>query len=362
MAEFMKGLALCEDFFNEIAEPILYKHFPELVYSAGLIGYGSDVLGYDDKTSIDHMWGPRFYLFLNKEDLRLKDKIEEVFSSELPFTYKEYSINFTEPDTNGNGVRLPKFITDGKVSSLIFIYNLDDFIEGYLGKSDLNNLDYLDWLTFSEHRLLALTSGKIFKDMLGIKDRLSILSYYPEEVKLYMMASNWAIISQEQAFVKRCGDCGDDIGSRIVTARIVDRLMRLCFLYKNKYAPYSKWFGTAFNNLDIDYDIVQNIRCAISSDNLLERENYLVTAQKLVGEMHNKKRITEPVECSINSYYERDIKVIFTENFTEAIMRKLKGTPFEKMPLISTFSQTGNLPALYDDCKYIIKVKEIYRP
>lgn len=103
MPEFIKGLTLCEDFFHEIAVPILTKHFPELKYSAGLIGYGSDVLGYDDETSADHMWGPRFYLFLDKEDLRLKDKIEEVFSEKLPYTYKGYSVNLGEPDVNDNG-------------------------------------------------------------------------------------------------------------------------------------------------------------------------------------------------------------------------------------------------------------------
>ena len=41
----MKGLVLCEGFFHEVAEPILQKHFPEVPYCAGLLGYGSDVLG-----------------------------------------------------------------------------------------------------------------------------------------------------------------------------------------------------------------------------------------------------------------------------------------------------------------------------
>jgi hypothetical protein len=43
-----------------------------------------------------------------------------------------------------------------------------------------------------------------------------------------VIASNRSIIAEEQAFVKRCGECGgDDIGSRLICASITDRLMRL---------------------------------------------------------------------------------------------------------------------------------------
>lgn len=75
MSNFIKGLDLCETFFNDIAKPILSTYFPKLKYTAGLIGYGSDVLGFDDETSTDHMWGPRFYLFLNKNDMNIKSDI-----------------------------------------------------------------------------------------------------------------------------------------------------------------------------------------------------------------------------------------------------------------------------------------------
>ena len=73
MNKFLKGMELCEGFFNSCARGIIEEHFPNLRYTAGLIGYGSDVLGYDDPVSTDHMWGPRFYLFLDKEDIYLKD-------------------------------------------------------------------------------------------------------------------------------------------------------------------------------------------------------------------------------------------------------------------------------------------------
>lgn len=104
---------------------------------------------------------------------------------------------------------------------------------------------------------------------------------------MYLIVSNWEIISSEQAFVKRCGDCGDEIGSRIICSRICERLMRLCFLYQDTYAPYSKWFGTAFSKLDVDNSIKQAIDGTLSANHLPEREKRLVEAQAFVADLHN---------------------------------------------------------------------------
>jgi len=56
MARFIPGLDLGQRFFEETAKPILEAQFPGLRYSAALIGWGSEVLGYDDPqctTSVD---------------------------------------------------------------------------------------------------------------------------------------------------------------------------------------------------------------------------------------------------------------------------------------------------------------------
>ncbi len=71
MNQFIKGMTLCRDFFNDCAKKVIEYRFPDLKYSAGLIGYGSDVLGYDDAVSTDHMWETRFYLFLSSTLLTL---------------------------------------------------------------------------------------------------------------------------------------------------------------------------------------------------------------------------------------------------------------------------------------------------
>ena len=42
---------------------------------------------------------------------------------------------------------------------------------------------------------------------------------------------------------------GDELGSAVLGARLVESAMRLAFLMERTYAPYVKWFGTAFARL-----------------------------------------------------------------------------------------------------------------
>lgn len=317
-------------------------------------------MGYDDEVSQDHMWGPRFYMFLSSNDIEKKAEIFETLSELLPYQYKGYSVNFTEPDPNDNGVQHAKFISSGNVNPLIFIQTFDEFLYDELGTSDLENLRPLDWLSFSEHRLLSLVSGKMFVDKLNVADKLILLKYYPNDIRNYLIASNWDIIASEQAFVKRCGETGDEIGSIIICARIAERLMRLCFLYKKVYAPYSKWFGTAFNELDIDVNIKKSIYAALHAETIKLREDCLVKSQALVADLHNKSEITSFIDYKIESYFGRNIKVIFAEKFAEATAEKLVGTPLENIPLIGTFSQIGGLSSFSDEKQYYKQIKAMY--
>lgn len=361
MSHFIQGLPLCEGFFLDEAKPLLDRYFPGLPYAAGLIGYGSDVLGYDDEMSRDHMWGPRFYLFLRQEDLPQAGAVFRMFSENLPYQYKGFSVNFTEPDPNDNGVRHPQFISSGKVNPLIFIQTPDSFLTEELGTADLESLTAFDWLAFSEHRLLSLVSGRLFVDKLGMKDKLLPLRYYPQEVRNYLIASNWDMIASEQAFVKRCGLCGDDAGSILICARIVERLMRLCFLYQEVYAPYSKWFGTAFDRLDMDGDTKAAVLAPLSAKTLEEREDRLAAAQSAVAELHNHSGVTEPIPYKIESYFGRDIKVIYAEKFAQAAQKTLQDTSLDSVPLIGSLSQIGGLCVISDDHRYSHQIKSLYQ-
>lgn len=244
---------------------------------------------------------------------------------------------------------------------LIFIRTVDGFLEERLGTSRLSDLRPADWLAFSEHRLLSLNAGELFVDGLGMRERLAPLRYYPREVRLYLIASSWDIIASEQAFPRRCGDCGDGIGARILCARICERLMRLCFLYRETYAPYSKWFGTAFSRLDVGGALKEALRTALSAEAPEEREKHLVRAQALTAELHNESGVTPPVDFRVEGYFGRDIRVIRAERFAEAASEALRGTALEGVPLIGSMSQAGGLSNFSDDPARIPRIRALYR-
>ncbi len=362
MTTFIKGRELCRGFFNDCARSIIESRYPGLKYSAGLLGYGSDVLGYDDATSSDHMWGPRFYLFLDEGDMDKRHGIIEALGNELPVTYRGYSTHFSDEDPNDGGIRHAEYVDCGPVSPLVFTCIWDNFIQGYLGVSPTHMPSHAEWLCFSEHRLLALSRADWYVDGLGVAYTLDKYAYYPQEVWLYLLASSWSLVAEEQAFVKRTAVCGDDVGSAIIAARIAERLMRLCFLYNKTYAPYSKWFGTAYNALDIPNALRDAIAAAVHATDIHERENNIANAQRLLGEIHNASGITPPVDVSIRSYYGRDIKVIFADHIANAIAQRLQGTPLQDVPLVGTLSSIGNFCAINDDPVHHCRTIHLYQP
>lgn len=106
MPDFVPGLALAGQFYREAVRPILDEAFPGLPHAAGLIGFGSEVLGFDTPVSADHHWGPRVLLFLGDEDRdRYADAIRDVMRRRLPTTVLGGSTNFAAPDLSDHGVQ-----------------------------------------------------------------------------------------------------------------------------------------------------------------------------------------------------------------------------------------------------------------
>jgi hypothetical protein len=360
--EFIPGLKLSEFFHNEIITQILKINFTGVKYTAGLIGYGSEVIGFDDPQSTDHMWGPRLYIFLDEKDYpTLHKKMLRTITKNLPYKFKGYTVNFSKPDPDDGGVQTPEDITSGEVNPLIWITTIKKFFKEYLNIDPHSQIKFDSWLTFPEHRLLAVTAGKIFHDDLCIESVRNKFRYYPEDVWLFMLASQWKKISQEEAFPGRCNSVEDRLGRQIVLTRIIHHLMYLCFLMEKQYSTYNKWFGSAFKKLSIAEKLQPIFENCITSPTWQDQENLLCKAYSIIAQKHNSLKITEELDINTRNYFDRPYKVLFTPRFIDAIDEIMRDK-YPKLPnnYIGSVNQFSDIPDVYDNSKITKKLKSLY--
>ncbi len=318
MTRFISGLQLNRLFFREVLRPILQSQWPRLRYSAGLLGWGSDVLGLDTPRSTDHMWGPRTLLFLSDDDhASHATEIAEHLRHTLPHTFRGHWVHFGKPDAVG--VRRGERSATGPVEHMVEVFTPTSFLRRYLQVDAERDLVPADWLAFSEQSLLEVSSGEIFHDGLGQVCRLrERLAYYPHDVWLHKLARAWQDLSDEEAFPGRCHELGDETGRRILVARQVRKAMYLCFLLERRYAPYSKWFGTAFQRLRSGRQIGPTLNAALTASSWPACERHLIAAYEYVARKHNRLGITANQPAKATFYFGRPYRVIWGDRFAEA--------------------------------------------
>ena len=323
MPDPLKGLTLSQLFYQEAVRPILEQHFPQLTHAAALVGWSSEVLGYDDLESTDHNWGPRLYLFLSlAERAQHAESIRRTLSEHLPLEFRGYPTSFRIPPQGDQPVATRA--DAHPIEHQVEIESVENFFGWYVGGNPFGEITPADWLTFQEHKLLGATSGRVFHDGLGtLSEARRRFSYYPEQVWRYLLACEWKHIAGEEAFVGRAGFVGDELGSMLVAGRIVKSLMRLCFLMERKYAPYSKWFGTAFSRLNVAGELSPSLRAALFSANWREREQHLARAYESVARLHNRLGITPEALPEKVSPHGRPYLTIHAERFVATIYQTI---------------------------------------
>lgn len=323
MSSFIPGLKLNELFYHEVVKPILDAEFPGLVHTAARLGSGSDVLGCDDEISTDHDWGLRFHLFLSEEDeVKRGTAVTQTLSQQLPKTFRGYSTHFGPPDEEGT--QLLQSIAHGPVNHRITVTTIGRFFHEYMRFDPYTEPTVYDWLTFPQQHLLGVTAGAVFADGLGqLRPIRQKLAYFPHDVWLYLLAAQWARIGQEEHFMGRAGDAGDELGSKLLAARLVHDMMQLCFLMERTYAPYPKWFGTAFSRLACAPQLAPILHEVLAAPTWQKREIPLCAAYEFVARMHNGLGITEPLDTAVTYFHERPYRVINAGRFTAALKKAI---------------------------------------
>ncbi|MEK7766302.1 MAG: DUF4037 domain-containing protein, partial [bacterium] len=320
----LRGIELSRAFYEEGVRPVLNRAFPGLRHSAALLGSGSEVLGYDDGRSPDHDWGTRVQLFLSARDhARLARRIARALATGLPRTIRGHSTHwFPRNEHLGTGQPVPA--GNGPVSHRAKVTTVRAFFLGHLGFDPSRGVRTADWLAAPQQRLLTVTAGAVHHDGLGalapIRRRLA---WYPAPVWRALLAAQWRRIQQEEPFPGRCAEAGDELGSRVVAARLVRDLMRLGFLLDRRYAPYSKWLGTAFMRLPRARRMAGSLRAVLAARTWPARERALGRACRIAARLQNALRLTKPVPVSWSRFHRARARVIHADRFEDALRATL---------------------------------------
>ncbi len=335
----MPGLELCRYFYEEAVRPIVERRFPGLRWGAARIQAGSDVLGFDTPLSMDHGWGPMLTLFIAQDEYspKLGAEINRVLAEELPFEIRGFPTYFGDPDEAAGALWHHGHMvmaTRRPIKHHVGVGPERGVFRGWLGVDPLREhpLRLEEWLCIPSQQLRAFTSGAVYRDDTGeIARARAAVRWYPHDVWLYLLAAQWLRLGQEEAFMGRCGDVGDELGSRIVAARLVRDVMHLCFLIERQYPPYTKWFGSAFARLACAERLTPHLRLALSGETWREREQGLCAAYEAVAEMHNALGLTEPLDARVSPFHTRPYVVINAGRFWEVLRRQIQDPQVKRL-------------------------------
>ena len=234
----MNGLELSRAFYESYGAPLLHEQFPEQegLVAVGLLGSGSECLGFDDEVSQDHDFEPGFCLLLPGEDVidrRTAFLLERAYAK-LPKAFMGFKRSAVAPVVGArHGVlRTADFFTE-KVGAPDGILTMDQ------------------WLKLPQQALLEATAGEIFRDDLGeVTTIRTALSTMPEDVRRKRLAGHLLIMAQAGQYnYLRCLRHGEPAAGQLAVNEFVKSCIEVVFLLNKAYAPYYKWSFRALRRL-----------------------------------------------------------------------------------------------------------------
>lgn len=323
MPPFVPGIELAQALYDEVVGPALGSALGPTPHAAALVGTGSDVLGFDTARSTDHGWGPRMHVFVGEDDVGdVRSRVDVA----LPPSFRGWPTRY-------GWDAVP-------VQSHVVVRTLAGWLIAHLGFDPRDGVTTLDWLATPQQLLLETVGGRVFHDDLGeltaVRDALA---WYPADVWQWMLACQWCRLGQEEPFVGRTAEVDDELGSRVLAARLVRDLMRLCLLIDRRYAPYSKWLGSAFSRLDVAAELGLPLQRALSSPAFPAREDALVEAFEIVARHHNGAAISRFVAPEVSLCFSRPFRVLGSARFVDACLERVEDPWLRELPLFGGIDQ-----------------------
>jgi hypothetical protein len=318
---FTPGAELSGAFYRDAVRPLL----GERPHAAALLGWGSDVLGFDTERSTDHGWGPRLLIFVEGDPAAVR----RVVDAGLPETFQGWPVRYG---------------WDGRPAEHhVGVTTLPEWLVEHLGVDAAQGMSLADWLVTPQQQLLGVVAGAVYADERGELARVRReLAWYPDQVWRWLLACQWRRLAQEEAFVQRTAEVGDELGSAVIAARLARDVMRLALLLERRYVPYGKWLGSAFARLDQADGLARHLEDAVHATALEPREAALAEAYVTIARRHNRAALTEPLDATLRPYHSRPARVLLADRYAEACLATVTDPALRTLPLIGAVDQLAD--------------------
>ncbi len=218
----MKGLDISREFYLQYGKPMLEEQFAHVLdrIAVGLVGEGSECLGFDDEISKDHDFDAGFCLWITEED-------EKSFGFKLERAYSKLPKEF---------MGLRKSILSPVGGNRHGVITIENFYTRFLGSPCYPN-ELERWLYLPSSALSAASNGEVFNDKLGkFSDiRNKLLQGYPEDIRKKKLAAHTIFMTQSGQYnYMRCLDRGENGAAQLAIFEFVRHTISAIYLLNNK--------------------------------------------------------------------------------------------------------------------------------
>lgn len=309
----MKGMELSRRYFEEYGLPMLEQRFSQYIdkMAAGLVGEGSECLGFDDEYSRDHDFGAGFCIWLPDELYRSIGAELQKEYDRLPEAYMGISRNITAMNPGRTGAM-----------------SIDSFYFRYTGLKRAP-IDNMEWFRIPEHFLATVTNGQVFMDRLGqfTEIRTALLGYYPEDVLRKKLAARCAVMAQSGQYnYSRCIKRGERQAAYLACAEFIKAALFAVYLLNRRYMPFYKWSFRGAEELPLLKNAVSALRRLSLTDDAGAHDQ-------------EKQELIENICIEVIQEMNRQRLTFVTETFMEAqaldLMKGVKDTRIASMHILA---------------------------
>lgn len=288
----MKGLELAKKYYDTYGRTMIEEQFSEIAgyTAAGLVGYGSECLGFDDEISRDHDYGPSFCIWLPREIYVRYGKAVQAAYDALPKTF----LDFPERVEEAQG--------KGRVGALC----LEDFYREILGRETLPQTD-AEWLMIPEEALSTAVNGCVFEDRLGQFQafRNGLLRYYPERVWRRKLADALAKAAQAGQYnYARAMRRSERVAAELALGEFVRESMRALYLLNRTYAPFYKWMHRGLRELSTGGEIGDMLDLLYRTESEADRTLIVEAVCNILVQILNEKGLSTGQDNFLQNHVE----------------------------------------------------------